>query len=119
MCEMCRQNTIHRFGPSRRNLLFGAASSMGVLLANAAGAKEMKAPPKPQNVLSPADVRSLAQLEHPGAVLAQGGVVFGTRQERRAVAGCRTAGERQHCHDGGECDCRHACQSRPHVVRMY
>jgi carbonic anhydrase len=53
MCEMCRQNTIHRFGPSRRNLLFGAASSMGMLLANAAGAKEMKAPPKPQNVLSP------------------------------------------------------------------
>jgi carbonic anhydrase len=53
MCEMCRQNTIQRFGPSRRNLLFGAASSMGMLLANAAGAKEMKAPPKPQNVLSP------------------------------------------------------------------
>jgi carbonic anhydrase len=53
MCEMCRQNTIHRFGPSRRNLLFSAASSMGMLLANAAGAKEMKAPPKPQNVLSP------------------------------------------------------------------
>jgi carbonic anhydrase len=53
MCEMCRQNTIHRFGPSRRNLLFGAASTMGMLLANAAGAKEMKAPPKPQNVLSP------------------------------------------------------------------
>jgi carbonic anhydrase len=53
MCEMCRQNTIQRFGPSRRNLLFGAASTMGILLANAAGAKEMKAPPKPQNVLSP------------------------------------------------------------------
>ena len=53
MCEMCRQNTIHRFGPSRRNLLFGAASTMGILLANAAGAKEMIAPPKPQNVLSP------------------------------------------------------------------
>jgi carbonic anhydrase len=53
MCEMCRQNTIRRFGPSRRNLLFGAASTVGMLLANAAGAKEMKAPPKPQNVLSP------------------------------------------------------------------
>jgi carbonic anhydrase len=53
MCEMCRQNTIHRFGPSRRNLPFGAASTMGLLLADAAGAKEMKAPPKPQNVLSP------------------------------------------------------------------
>jgi carbonic anhydrase len=53
MCEMCRQNTIRRFGPSRRNLLFGAASTVGMLLANVAGAKEMKAPPKPQNVLSP------------------------------------------------------------------
>jgi carbonic anhydrase len=53
MCEMCRQNTIPGFGPSRRNLLFGAASTIGILLANAAGAKEMKAPPKPQNVLSP------------------------------------------------------------------
>jgi hypothetical protein len=27
---------------------------MGLLLASAAGAKEMKAPPKPQNVLTPA-----------------------------------------------------------------
>jgi carbonic anhydrase len=53
MCEICSQNTIRRFGPSRRNLLFGAASTVGMLLANAAGAKEMKAPPKPQNVLSP------------------------------------------------------------------
>jgi len=53
MCEMCRQNVIHRFGPSRRSLLFGAASTVGLLLANAAGAKEKKAPPKPQNVLSP------------------------------------------------------------------
>jgi carbonic anhydrase len=53
MCEMCRQNTIHRFGPSRRNLLFGAASIMGMWLAKPAGAKEMKTPPKPQNVLSP------------------------------------------------------------------
>jgi carbonic anhydrase len=53
MCEMCRQNTIHRFGPSRRNLLFGAASTMGMWLAKPAGAKETKAPPKPQNVLSP------------------------------------------------------------------
>ena len=53
MCEICRQASIPGFGPSRRNLLFGAASSMGMLLANAAGAKEMKAPPKPQNVLSP------------------------------------------------------------------
>jgi carbonic anhydrase len=54
MCELCRQNKFHLFGPSRRSLLFGVASSMGLLLANAAGAKEMKTPPKPQNVVSPA-----------------------------------------------------------------
>ncbi|WP_213740975.1 carbonic anhydrase [Bradyrhizobium sp. dw_411] len=53
MCEICRQAAIPGFGPSRRNLLFGAVSAMGIMLANAAGAKEMKAPPKPQNVLSP------------------------------------------------------------------
>jgi carbonic anhydrase len=54
MCEKCRQNSTGRFEPSRRSLLLAAASAMGgVLLANAAGAKETKAPPKPQNVLSP------------------------------------------------------------------
>jgi len=53
MCEMCRQHSIQKFGPSRRSLLFGAASTMGLLLATAGRAKEMKAPPKPQNVLSP------------------------------------------------------------------
>ena len=53
MCEMCFQNSTSRFKPSRRNVLGGAASTMGLLLANAAGAKEAKAPPKPQNVLSP------------------------------------------------------------------
>jgi carbonic anhydrase len=38
---------------SRRGLLFGAASTAGLLLSKTAGAKEAKAPPKPQNVLSP------------------------------------------------------------------
>ena len=50
MCETCRQNSL-RF--SRRGLFFGAASMAGLLLSNTAGAKETKAPPKPQNVLSP------------------------------------------------------------------
>jgi carbonic anhydrase len=59
MCEMCRQNSTSRFKPSRRNVLGVAASTVGLLLANAAGAKEAKAPPKPQNVLSPD-----AALEH-------------------------------------------------------
>jgi len=53
MCEMCRQHSIRRFEPSRRSLLIVAASAMGVFVGNAAGAKERKAPPKPQNVLSP------------------------------------------------------------------
>jgi carbonic anhydrase len=53
MCEMCRQNPTSGFKPSRRNVLGVAASTVGLLLANAAGAKEAKAPPKPQNVLSP------------------------------------------------------------------
>jgi carbonic anhydrase len=53
MCQMCRQHSISRLDPSRRSLLLGAASTMGLFLANAAGAKEAKAPPKPQNVISP------------------------------------------------------------------
>src|SRR5258705_7145090 len=53
MCERCRQHSIRRFEPSRRSLLIVAASAMGVFVGNAAGAKERKAPPKPQNVLSP------------------------------------------------------------------
>src|ERR1700676_4320696 len=50
MCEMCPQKSNLGFGPSMRGLLLGAAS---LLLTNAAGAKENKAPPKPENVLSP------------------------------------------------------------------
>lgn len=53
MCEICHRNVTSRFGPTRRALLHTAAATMGLLLANAAGAKEMKAPPKPQNVVSP------------------------------------------------------------------
>jgi carbonic anhydrase len=54
MCETCRDNPFDRFRPSRRKLLLVAASLMS---AKVAGAKETnkqaKAPPKPQNVLSP------------------------------------------------------------------
>ena len=50
MCESCPPVSL-RF--SRRNLLFGAASAAGLLLSKTAGAKEMKTPPKPQNVVSP------------------------------------------------------------------
>lgn len=54
MCEMCRQNLSSTFEPSRRSVLGAAASTLGLLLATAVGAKEMKTPPKPQNVLTPA-----------------------------------------------------------------
>src|ERR1700727_2888716 len=56
MCEMCRQNSRRSLGPSRRSILLFGASSVGVLLAGAADAKEKekkKKPPKPQNVLAP------------------------------------------------------------------
>jgi len=86
MCEMCRPNTIHRFGPSRRSLLFGAASTMGLLLANAAGAKEMKAPPKPQNILSPD--ASLERLLKGNARYVEGvSLRHDFKHEREALAG--------------------------------
>jgi carbonic anhydrase len=51
---MCETGCLHSLRqPSRRSLVFGAAATIGLVLANPAGAKEAKAPPKPQNVLSP------------------------------------------------------------------
>lgn len=52
MCRMCRKDSHHSFLPTRRSLLLGAAAA-GVFGANAAHAKETKAPPKPENVVSP------------------------------------------------------------------
>ena len=50
MCEICRSNS---FAPSRRGLLGFAASAAGLMLAGAVQAKDTKAPPKPENVISP------------------------------------------------------------------
>ena len=50
MCEMCQSKELLR--PSRRNL-FRLAASAGLMLASGAYAKENKAPPKPENVISP------------------------------------------------------------------
>jgi carbonic anhydrase len=50
MCEACRENPCDRMKPSRRYVLLVAASLLSV---KAAGAKESKPPPKPQNVVSP------------------------------------------------------------------
>jgi carbonic anhydrase len=57
---MCRTDSHHLFAPTRRDLLLGA-SAMGLLWAGGATAKEKdkdkaketKAPPKPENVISP------------------------------------------------------------------
>ncbi len=53
MCEICNRNFSRPPAPSRRSLVRFAASALGLLVADAAGAKEAKPPPKPENVLSP------------------------------------------------------------------
>jgi carbonic anhydrase len=86
MCEMCRRKSIKRFEPSRRHALGATVSSIGLLLASAAGAKEMKAPPKPQNVLTPA--ASLERLRKGNARYVEGvSLRHDFRHEREALAG--------------------------------
>jgi carbonic anhydrase len=86
MCERCSRNSIQRFEPSRRSVLRIAASTMGLLLANAAGAREMKAPPKPQNVLTPA--ASLERLMKGNARYVEGvSLRHDFKHEREALAG--------------------------------
>jgi carbonic anhydrase len=55
MCETCRlKNLVQRPHLSRRAVLgLVAASTIGLALGNGARAKDVKPPPKPQNVLSP------------------------------------------------------------------
>lgn len=56
MCEMCGQATSHGVALTRRGLLWGA-TAVGLLRASGAEAKEAgkqtRAPPKPENVISP------------------------------------------------------------------
>ena len=86
MCEMCRQNSTSRFKPSRRSVLGVAASTVGLLLANAAGAKEAKAPPKPQNVVSPS--ASLERLLKGNARYVEGvSLRHDFKHEREALVG--------------------------------
>jgi carbonic anhydrase len=85
MCQMCRQESIQKFGPSRRSLLGAAAATMGLLLAGTADAKE-KTMPKPQNVLTPA--ASLARLMKGNARYAEGvSLRHDFRHEREALVG--------------------------------
>ncbi len=53
MCERCFSGELHPPAPSRRSVVLFAASALGLMLADAVNAKDNKAPPKPQNVLSP------------------------------------------------------------------
>jgi carbonic anhydrase len=88
MCQACRDNPCLRFSydrlkPSRRNVLLGAASLLSV---TAAGAKEAKAPPKPQNVLSPDE--SLARLMKGNGRYVDGVALrHDFKHEREALAG--------------------------------
>jgi carbonic anhydrase len=81
MCMTCRQNS---FQPSRRGLILGAAATL--LFGNAAGAKEKKPPPKPQNVLSPD--ASLERLRKGNARYVEGvSLRHDFKHEREALAG--------------------------------
>jgi carbonic anhydrase len=88
MCQTCRENPSHRFPydrlkPSRRSLLIGAASLLSV---TAAGAKETKAPPKPQNVMSPDE--ALARLMKGNGRYVDGvSLRHDFKHEREALAG--------------------------------
>jgi carbonic anhydrase len=53
MCEQCATRLLDPVTPSRRSAMLFAASALGLAFTGAAFAKEAKAPPKPQNVLSP------------------------------------------------------------------
>src|ERR1700723_158081 len=86
MCEMCRRNSIARFEPSRRSVVGVAVSPGGFWWARPAGAKEMKAPPKPQNVLTPA--ASLERLKRGNARYVEGvSLRHDFKHEREALAG--------------------------------
>lgn len=53
MCEQCSQDRFNQMAPSRRSAMLLTASALSVAFAGRAFAKDTKAPPKPQNVLSP------------------------------------------------------------------
>ncbi|QPF94827.1 carbonic anhydrase [Bradyrhizobium commune] len=53
MCEKCARDAAAQRGPSRRSLIHLTVSALSLAAVGSALAKESKAPPKPQNVLSP------------------------------------------------------------------
>ncbi|HUO01058.1 MAG TPA: carbonic anhydrase [Bradyrhizobium sp.] len=53
MCDECSENHLDQIAPTRRSAMLLAASALGAAFGGAVFAREAKAPPKPQNVLSP------------------------------------------------------------------
>ncbi|HEY2247175.1 MAG TPA: carbonic anhydrase [Bradyrhizobium sp.] len=53
MCDKCSGNRLHDSGLSRRSAILFAVSGLGLAFNSATLAKETKAPPKPENVISP------------------------------------------------------------------
>jgi carbonic anhydrase len=85
MCETCCRNSSPRLDFSRRRLFLAAASTV-LLLSGAALAKENKAPPKPQNVLSPD--AALDRLRQGNARYVEGvSLRHDFKHEREALAG--------------------------------
>jgi carbonic anhydrase len=85
MCEICRQGAHRSFKPSRRSFIL-TASAAGLLLAHPAIAKEAKAPPKPQNVLTPD--AALARLKQGNERYVEGVAKrHDFKHEREALAG--------------------------------
>jgi carbonic anhydrase len=76
MCGICRfENLAYQSQPSRRGLLrFLGSAAAGLALAGTASSKEVKKPPKPQNVVSPD-----ASLE----LLTKGNKRYAERESRR------------------------------------
>jgi carbonic anhydrase len=86
MCETCCRNSSQRLDFSRRRLLLVATSTAGLLLSGAALAKETKAPPKPQNVVSPDE--ALERLRRGNARYVEGVALrHDFKHEREALAG--------------------------------
>lgn len=85
MCRICGRDSHRAFIPTRRNVLLGAAAT-GLFWASAADAKETKAPPKPENVMSPdASLKRLME----GNQRYVGGIArrHDFKHEREALAG--------------------------------
>jgi carbonic anhydrase len=88
MCEKCRQpDPDPRPGATRRTLLrLAATATFGLALGRAGNAKDLKPPPKPQNVLSPD--AALARLQQGNLRYVQGrSRPHDFRHEREALVG--------------------------------